>query len=97
MLTKFISLENNKLIDRILPRLVEATTFKIVQACTLAIPDRVGSNFEWWRHPSISSIASREYWLGRLALECSFSNQLIGLTEFSKRRYTLRFFKQREL
>ena len=93
MASKFLIKDTLKLLDKIMPRLTEATTFRIVQACTLAIPNRVGAEFDWWRHIAVNSISNRQYWVGRLGLECCFGNQLISLNEFARRRYTWKFFK----
>lgn len=32
-----------------------------------------------------------------MGLECSFGNQLIGLNEFARRSYTMKFFKERQI
>jgi len=42
MASKYLNIDSFKLLHKVLPRLVEATTYRIIQACTLAIPHKVG-------------------------------------------------------
>lgn len=97
MNSKYLGVDTLRILDKVVPRMVEATSFRIVQSCTLAIPNRVGSSSDWWRHASPNSINSREYWVGRMALECRFGNHLIGWNEFVRRNYSYAFFKQKNM